>query len=105
MRDGSALEEILDAVSHKQTPHELMLLGTLNASPVWPPIRVILLRMKDRHLAVMEKTSASIEEIRVAQGALAFANELVQFVEEEAPSAYQEYRKKHDPDADPSEDP
>lgn len=96
MRESTGYEAVEEAVLQKQTPEDLRILGTLSTSPQYPPLRQIILRLKDAWLAKMGSVEAPIEGVRASQGAIAFANELLDFVEKQAPSAYQKWRTKHE---------
>lgn len=85
------LKLVDDAWDAKQTHDDLKLLADLHTQPHFPPFKQVLLRLQGKALAQLERVDVPEAFIRQAQGALSCTRELLEFLEVEAPSAYERH--------------
>lgn len=86
--------------TQKQTPEDLKRLAQLHTLPHWGPLRQIILRLGARFAGNLDQPDAPLERMRYGQGGMAFARELLTYLEEQAPRDYQRRQREAEEDQD-----
>lgn len=76
------------------TKDEIAVLAKLHSLASWPVLQSALLRYQARAYTIITSMSSTIEAIRVAQGRIDMAQQLLDLVEEEAPTRYKREQKQ-----------
>jgi hypothetical protein len=86
------------------TDAEIEALSKVHSTASWPLLKNVIQRYQQRAYDAIVTIGSSIEEIREAQGRIDMARQLIEFLEEQAPTKYKRMQEQDANDAESSRD-